>query len=145
MTEEKEKPALSNQMSFPLYAASRLMIQNYREPLLQFGLTYPQYLVMLVLWEEDGLTVSKIGERLYLDSGTLTPVLKRLEAMNLVKRKRDEHDERLVQVQLTYPGKSLQAKASKLPDQVMNSLEKLPEKDLKKLKLTLEKLIEVLK
>tara|TARA_R110002020_G_scaffold300760_2_gene516294 strand:- start:1095 stop:1439 length:345 start_codon:yes stop_codon:yes gene_type:complete len=73
-------------------------------------LTYPQFLVLSVLWEEDGLKVNEIGKRLYLDSGTLTPLLKKLEAMNYVKRQRGEADERTVHVELTYPGKSLQSK-----------------------------------
>ncbi|RZS95309.1 MarR family winged helix-turn-helix transcriptional regulator [Cecembia calidifontis] len=83
---------------FPFYVASRLISQAYREPLEALGLTYPQYLVMLCLWEEDGLMVSQIGDKLSLDSGTLTPLLKRLEAMNLVKRERSEEDERRVEM-----------------------------------------------
>lgn len=99
---------------FPFYVVSRLISQAYREPLQTLGLTYPQYLVMLCLWEKDGLMVSQIGEKLSLDSGTLTPLLKRLETMNLVKRERSEADERRVTIELTYPGRALQNKANAL-------------------------------
>nr|WP_244545475.1 MarR family transcriptional regulator [Algoriphagus locisalis] len=86
------------------------MIQFIQNSLNELNLTYPQFLVLSILWEEDGLRVNEIGKRLYLDSGTLTPLLKKLEAMNFVKRQRGEADERTVHVELTYPGKSLQSK-----------------------------------
>ena len=92
---------LDNQVCFALYSASLAMTKLYKPLLDALGLTYPQYLVMLVLWEQDGLTVSELGERLYLDSGTLTPLLKRLEATGLVARQRDAQDERRVRVMLT--------------------------------------------
>src|SRR4051812_33126791 len=88
---------LGNQLCFPLYAASRLVVQAYGPLLEQLGLTYPQYLVLLILWERDGATVREIGEQLYLDSGTLTPVLKRLGQAGLVKRVRSATDERNVE------------------------------------------------
>jgi len=99
-----------HQLSLSLYSSSRLLIQLIQNSLNELNLTYPQFLVLSVLWEEDGLKVNEIGKRLYLDSGTLTPLLKKLEAMNYVKRQRGESDERTVHVQLTYPGKSLQSK-----------------------------------
>lgn len=102
------------QLSLSLYSASRLLIQQFQSRLNELNLTYPQYLVMSVLWEEDGLLVHKIGQKLHLDSGTLTPLLKKLERMNYVKRTRNEADERTVSIQLTYPGKSLQSKALEL-------------------------------
>ena len=102
------------QLSLSLYSASRLLIQQFQSRLNELNLTYPQYLVMSVLWEEDGLLVNKIGLKLHLDSGTLTPLLKKLEGMNYVKRSRNEADERTVSIQLTYPGKSLQSKAIEL-------------------------------
>ncbi|SFT72992.1 DNA-binding transcriptional regulator, MarR family [Algoriphagus locisalis] len=99
-----------HQLSLSLYSSSRLMIQFIQNSLNELNLTYPQFLVLSILWEEDGLRVNEIGKRLYLDSGTLTPLLKKLEAMNFVKRQRGEADERTVHVELTYPGKSLQSK-----------------------------------
>ena len=102
------------QLSLSLYSASRLLIQQFQIRLNELHLTYPQYLVLSILWEEDGLLVNKIGQKLHLDSGTLTPLLKKLEGMNYVKRNRNEADERTVSIQLTYPGKSLQSKAGEL-------------------------------
>ena len=96
--------SLNEDPGFQFYVASRLISQAYREPLEELGLTYPQYLVMLVLWEKDGQMVSQIGDKLQLDSGTLTPLLKRLESVNLIKRVRSESDERKVEIELTYPG-----------------------------------------
>ncbi len=89
---------LENQLCFALYAATRAVTKTYREKLMPLGLTYPQYLVLLVLWEDDGCTISWIGERLMLDSGTLTPLLKRLEQQGLVSRKRGTEDEREVRI-----------------------------------------------
>ncbi|HSF52533.1 MAG TPA: MarR family transcriptional regulator [Algoriphagus sp.] len=100
----------SIRLSLALYTCSRLLIQQIQSKLNEFGLTYPQFLVLSILWEEDGLKVHQLGERLSLDSGTLTPLLKKLESQNILKRKRGEADERTVFIHLTYPGKSLQAK-----------------------------------
>lgn len=100
----------SQDLALHLYSSSRIFIQLITSRLTEFGLTYPQYLVLAVLWKEDGLRVNEIGQRLELDSGTLTPLLKKLEAMNYVKRQRGEADERTVTAELTYPGKSLQGK-----------------------------------
>ena len=102
---------LDSQLCFKLYAASRAVIRAYKPMLDQLGLTYPQYLAMLVLWEQDGLTVKDIGRRLCLDSGTLTPVLKRLEAIGYVQRTRDPSDERQVRVALTPRGRELRSGA----------------------------------
>ena len=106
---------LENQLCFSLYSASLAMTKLYKPMLAKLGLTYPQYLVMLVLWEDDGLMVSKIGERLYLDSGTLTPLLKRLEAGGFISRLRDAKDERRVSVKLTATGLALKADAASIP------------------------------
>lgn len=95
---------LENQLCFALYAATRAISKTYREKLTPLGITYPQYLVFIVLWENDGSTVSTIGRRLMLDSGTLTPLIKRLESMQLVERRRGVEDEREVQVYLTEAG-----------------------------------------
>ena len=106
---------LDRQLCFALYAASLAMTKRYKPLLEPLGLTYPQYLVMLVLWQDNGLMVSQLGERLALDSGTLTPLLKRLEASGLVLRLRDSADERRVMVQLTSTGRALRTKAARVP------------------------------
>ena len=102
---------LSNQLCFAIYSAGHAFNRVYKPLLDRLGLTYPQYLVMLVLWERDGLSVKEIGERLFLDSGTLTPLLKRLEVAHLVKRTRSAADERQVLVALTARGAGLRDKA----------------------------------
>ena len=106
---------LDNQLCFALYSASLAMTKLYKPLLDELGLTYPQYLVMLVLWEGDGLMVSELGQRLSLDSGTLTPLLKRLEASGLISRLRDVQDERRVHIRLTAAGRKLKARAAKVP------------------------------
>ena len=107
---------LDQQLCFALYSASLAMTKFYKPLLDPLGLTYPQYLVMLVLWEGDGITVSQLGERVALDSGTLTPLLKRLEASDLVRRLRDTADERRVLLQLTPVGRALKSKAMAVPE-----------------------------
>ena len=103
---------LDNQLCFALYSTSLAMTKLYKPLLAELGLTYPQYLAMLVLWESDGLMVSELGDRLYLDSGTLTPLLKRLEASGYISRLRDVNDERRVHITLTSTGrKSTPARA----------------------------------
>lgn len=111
MTNEEEAFRLDRQLCFALHATSRAITQAYGPLLAPLGVTYPQYLVLLVLWEEDHLTVSGVGERLFLDSGTLTPLLKRLEAQGIVTRHRDPDDERSVRVSLTAAGKRLRRRA----------------------------------
>ncbi|MBS0429158.1 MAG: MarR family transcriptional regulator [Proteobacteria bacterium] len=106
---------LDNQLCFAVYSASLAMTRLYKPQLDKLGLTYPQYLVMLALWEEDGLMVSALGERLSLDSGTLTPLLKRLEANGLVARVRDVADERRVHITLTAAGRRLKGRAAGVP------------------------------
>lgn len=106
---------LDNQLCFAIYSASLAMTRLYKPLLDQLELTYPQYLVMLVLWEQDGLMVSELGQRLSLDSGTLTPLLKRLEASGYVSRIRDVRDERRVHISLTPAGRRLKARAAKVP------------------------------
>ncbi len=109
---------LDRQLCFALYAASLATTKLYKPLLARLGLTYPQYLVMLVLWEEDGPSVSELGARLGLDSGTLTPLLKRLEAQALLRRQRSEADERRVHVELTVAGKRLRARALDIPARI---------------------------
>lgn len=111
--------ALENQFCFALYSASLAMTKTYKPFLDKLGLTYPQYLVMLVLWQQDDVLVKSIGEKLYLDSGTLTPLLKRLEASSLITRTRDEADERQVRITLTREGRALKKKAQCIPQQVL--------------------------
>jgi DNA-binding MarR family transcriptional regulator len=106
---------LDNQLCFAVYSTSLAMTKLYKPLLEKLSLTYPQYLVMLVLWERDGLMVSELGERLSLDSGTLTPLLKRLEANGLVARIRDMGDERRVHINLTAAGRRLKARAVSVP------------------------------
>ena len=112
---------LDNQVCFALYSASLAMTKLYKPLLESIGLTYPQYLVMLVLWEQDGLTVSELGERLYLDSGTLTPLLTRRETGGNLRRERDAEDERRVRISLTEAGRALRDKAEAIPPCVLES------------------------
>ncbi len=112
---------LDNQLCFALYSASLAMTRLYKPLLDELGLTYPQYLAMLVLWEQDGVMVSELGDRLSLDSGTLTPLLKRLEAAGLVARIRDVQDERRVHVSLTAAGRKLKARAARIPGCVLSA------------------------
>ena len=106
---------LKNQLCFPLYAAARKVTGAYTPLLKPLGLTYTQYLVLLVLWEEDGQQVSAICEKLFLDSGTLTPLLKKMEAQGIVARERSARDERCVIISLTQKGRDLKAKAAMIP------------------------------
>lgn len=112
---------LDNQVCFALYSASLAMTKLYKPLLDRIGLTYPQYLVMLVLWEQDAVTVSELGERLFLDSGTLTPLLKRLEAQGQIARLRDVQDERRVRITLTAEGRALRDQAEAIPQCVLQS------------------------
>ena len=118
-------PRLDDQLCFALYAASRLVVRAYKPVLLKLGLTYPQYLVMMVLWEWDdegknSHPVGVLGERLYLDSGTLTPLLKRLQARGLVHRVRSQEDERVVLVGVTEAGRALAKSSTKVPFEMLS-------------------------
>ncbi|ALR22966.1 MarR family transcriptional regulator [Sphingobium yanoikuyae] len=119
--ERDEDPLLlDRQVCFPLYAATNLLNRLYGPVLGELGLTYPQYLVMLVLWENQPQTVGALGARLYLDSGTLTPLLKRMESAGLITRARDPEDERRVLVTLTGKGKALRQQALHVPETISN-------------------------
>ena len=119
---------LDNQMCFALYSASLTMTKVYKPLLQKSGLTYPQYLVMLVLWEQDARSVSELGERVFLDSGTLTPLLKRLETLAYITRTRDVADERRVIVALTAAGRRLQKQSLAVPQHISCATEcSLPE------------------
>lgn len=136
---------LSHNLSLQLYSSSRILIQLIQSRLNEFGLTYPQYLVLAVLWKEDGLRVNEIGQRLELDSGTLTPLLKKLEAMNFVKRQRGEADERTVTAELTYQGKSLQSKVKASLASFDEMLQGFPDLAIDSLNQNLAGLLESLK
>jgi DNA-binding MarR family transcriptional regulator len=113
--ENEDYLVLEKQLCFSLYSASHRLVRSYRLLLEPLDLTYPQYLAMLVLWQQSELNVKELGEKLHLDSGTLTPLLKRLESKGLVSRTRSQQDERVVQIGLTEQGKKLKAEASHIP------------------------------
>jgi len=121
---------LDRQLCFPLYAAAKEVVRKYTPLLEKLGLTYTQYITLLVLWEGDGITVKNIGERLYLDSGTLTPVLKSLEKKSLVIRKRSDDDERSVIILLTKDGLELRERAISVPEQLSDCTNLSPEQSL---------------
>jgi DNA-binding MarR family transcriptional regulator len=112
---------LDNQICFAVYSAAHAFNRVYKPLLDRLGLTYPQYLVMLSLWERDGVPLKDIGERLFLDSGTLTPLLKRLETAGLVKRTRSTEDERQVLIALTAQGQALKEKARNVPQSILEA------------------------
>lgn len=114
---------LENQLCFPVYALSRHITSLYRPHLEKIGLTYPQYLVMLVLWEHEEVTVKELGHKLWLDSGTLTPLLKRMIESGLVTKSRSEHDERLVDIKITEKGRLLKQETTSIPEALIRELE----------------------
>jgi DNA-binding MarR family transcriptional regulator len=134
-----EQLNLSQQVCFPIYAFAKEIINQYRPMLDAIELTYPQYLVMMVLWEHDSQTVNQLGGKLHLDSGTLTPLLKRLETKSLVSRTRSTTDERIVNITLTQKGKELQTQAANIPQQLMKAMN-LEMEDLEELKRIITKI-----
>lgn len=137
---------LEKQLCFPLYAASRMTTKLYAPYLNDLDITYPQYLVMLVLWQHKQQTVNKIGERLLLESNTLTPLLKRLEKKGFISRKRSETDERTVVVSLTNAGEKLKIEAAEIPGKIINSLQEntVSKTEILNFKNTLEALVKSL-
>lgn len=129
---------LGNQLCFPLYACAKAVVRHYRRPLEELGLTYTQYLVMMVLWEYGGMTESELGSFVHLDSGTLTPLLKRLEKQGLINRIRPNTNERKLFLSLTEEGEALKERAVTIPDVVQGSID-LPEEDLIQLKSLLDR------
>ncbi len=123
-----EAMKLANQLCFPLYAAARNVTGLYTPWLKPLGLTYTQYIVFLVLWEKDGLSVSEIGEKLMLDNGTLSPLLKKMEQAGYVERRRSREDDRVVRITLTAEGRALQEKAKDVPGKVAGCIDLPPEK-----------------
>ena len=124
----REAMKLANQLCFPLYAAARNVTGLYTPWLKPLGLTYTQYIVLLVLWEKDGVSVTEIGERLMLDNGTLSPLLKKLEHAGYITRQRNREDERVVVIRLTEDGRALQEKARDIPTEVANCIDLPTEK-----------------
>lgn len=144
MTTEELK--LDNQLCFPIYAASRLIIRSYQPFLDKLDITYPQYLALLVLWEEDGMTVNAISKRLILNTNTITPLLQRMENQHLIVRQRSSVDERKVVVSLTEKGRALQEAAQEIPIRLGTRLVsgKLTVEEMMHLKVKLYELIEEL-
>lgn len=133
--------ALDNQLCFPLYAASKEVTRRYKPFLDPLGLTYTQYVTMMALWEKDGVSVKELGKRLYLDSATLTPLLKRLEAHGYIMRQRSKEDERSVTISLTQEGRDLRDKALEVPKGIGSCIRMEPQ-DAMQLKALLGKLLE---
>ncbi|KQR94952.1 MarR family transcriptional regulator [Chryseobacterium sp. Leaf180] len=138
--EDQNVPKLGNQLCFPLYLVAKEITGLYRPFLDEIGITYSQYLVMMVLWEQDGLTVNQIGEKLYLDSGTLTPLLKRLETKKMLQRRRKKEDERVVEIFLDRAGFDLKVQASEIPEKIKSRLDLSPE-DLLEMKNTVNNIL----
>ncbi len=129
---------LSNQLCFPLYACAKEVVRQYRKPLEELKLTYTQYIVMMVLWEFGSMTEGELGEKVHLDSGTLTPLLKRLEKQGLINRIRPDNNERKLCLTLTVQGEALKDKAISVP-QTMQGCIDLPREDLMQLKALLDR------
>ena len=138
--EKYDASKLDNQLCFPLYAASRELIKSYRPFLDEVGLTYTQYITMMVIWETGRINVKELGDRLYLDSGTLTPVLKSLEAKGYINRRRSKEDERILNVEITEAGELLRGKAEKIPDKVFACAD-ISQKDAQALNSLLRKIL----
>lgn len=138
--EQEEILLLENQLCFPFYAISNAITRHYGSLLKEMDLTYPQYLVMLLLWEEEGKSVTEIGERLFLKTNTLTPLLQKLEAKGLIEKRKDEHDVRKVLVFLSEAGNTLKRKAECIPEQLLAATDMNTE-DLAQLRSLLNKML----
>lgn len=136
--EKEDCIKLDNQLCFPLYACAKEVVRLYRKPLEALGLTYTQYLVMMLLWENGEMTEGDLGKKLHLDSGTLAPLLKRLEKQGLINRSRLENNERKLLITLTKEGKKLKEKALSVPEKMQGCIP-LSEKELETLKDLLNK------
>ena len=137
----KEAMRLANQFCFPLYAAARNVTALYTPHLKPLGLTYTQYIVFLVLWEKDGLTVGEIGNALMLDNGTLSPLLKKMEQAGYIERRRCREDDRVVEITLTEKGRALQEKAKDIPQKIAGCID-LPAEKAQQLYALLYELLE---
>ena len=134
---------LENQLCFPLYAASRMVVRQYRPYLDALDLTYTQYIVMMVLWVEGKISVKDLGEKLYLDSGTLTPVLKSMEKKGFISRYRSSEDERVLIAELTDKGRAIQADAASVPEKMASCIQ-LEQQEAGELYTLLYKILEML-
>ncbi len=143
---ENTQLQLGNQICFPLYSVSRLLTKAYKPYLEKMGITYPQYLVLMVLWEEDNVSVNQISEKLLLNTNTLSPLLKRMEKMSLLRRSRSSEDERKVVVKLTEKGQSMQTQAAPIPGKLLQTLltENIDLQEVIRLKNTLDEWIKLL-
>ncbi|RCW54647.1 MarR family winged helix-turn-helix transcriptional regulator [Halanaerobium sp. ST460_2HS_T2] len=139
-----EKLKLENQICFPLYALSRKVIQLYKPLLDKYNLTYTQYIIMLVLWEEEKISIKELGEKLYLDSGTISPVVKKLVKQGLLEKFRFKEDERIVMVKLTEKGKEMKEEIVEIPEKLYRNFEGNKEA-LFQLKENLDKILEEFK
>ncbi|MGG3912505.1 MarR family winged helix-turn-helix transcriptional regulator [Rossellomorea vietnamensis] len=139
----KDPLLLENQICFKIYTAEREITKLYRSLLEEIGVTYPQYLALLVLWEEETISVKELGRKLFLDSGTLTPMLKRMEANGLVERKRSSEDERSVIISLTDKGRGMKEKAECIPTRLLERFE-MDGDELSKLDQTLTTILDKL-
>jgi len=144
--EKEERLKLENQVCFPIYSVSRLITRAYRPYLEKLDLTYPQYLVLLVLWEENQLSVNRIGQKLLLNTNTLSPLIKRMEKNDLLKRTRSKEDERTVLVSLTKKAQDIKQEAASIPQNLLNTLtnDDVEISDVVLLKKTLDSWIEIL-
>ena len=133
-----ERIRLKNQLCFPLYACAKEVVRQYREPLEKLGLTYTQYVVMMAFWEFGGMSEKELGEKVHLDSGTLAPLLKRLEKQGYVRRERPEENERVLFITLTEEGEALKEEAVSVPDSMKGCID-LPDEELWELKKLLDK------
>lgn len=140
MKDEFEALKLGNQLCFPLYVCSKEIVKKYKPFLDSVNLTYTQYITMLVMWETEHINVKELGEKLFLDSGTLTPVLKKLEQKDFVKRTRDKEDERVLNVTLTDSGRRLKERAAQIPEE-MSSCIRLSDEEQTLLLNTLDKIL----
>ena len=139
-----EKIKLDNQLCFSLYAASREVIKTYKPQLDKYGLTYTQYIAMLVVWEYEKITVKEMGQKLHLDSGTLTPVLKKLLSMELIDKYRDKEDDRVVIVEVTEKGRKMKEESIEVPEKIYCKFSKNIE-DAVELKRLLDNLLATFK
>ncbi|MBQ1880634.1 MAG: MarR family transcriptional regulator [Lachnospiraceae bacterium] len=133
MAQKYEQLLLKNQLCFPMYACSRKIVGSYTPYLKPLGLTYTQYIVMMVLWEKESVSVGQLGETLFLDAGTLTPLLKRLEKAGYVTRERSKEDERITVISITREGEKLKEKCKDIPGKLASAGSALTEKDAREL------------
>lgn len=142
MAEKYDQLLLKNQLCFPLYACGRKIVGSYTPYLKPLGLTYTQYIAMMVMWEKESVSVGQMGEMLHLDAGTLTPLLKRLEKAGYVTRQRSKEDERITVISITRKGKALRDKCSDIPSKLAAEGSALTDKEAKELYRILYKLLE---